>query len=80
MKTDVLPAAVIPVKYAFGKNVRISSVPGRSGRVNVLLDITTAFVFAAAELTPYPRYTIVTVELAGTMMRYWFDPNPLETA
>ena len=52
MKTVMFPLAVMPVKYAFGKNVRISSVPGSKGKVNVLLVITTAFVFAAAEVTP----------------------------
>ena len=55
MKTVMFPLAVMPVKYAFGKNVRISSVPGNSGRVNVLDVITTALVLAVAAVVPYPR-------------------------
>lgn len=65
---------VTPVKYAFGANVRISSVPGSSGIAGPGI-VEVAAVFAAAELMPMPRNTTTVPVL---MMRYWFAPAIVE--
>jgi hypothetical protein len=68
----------MPVKYAFGKNVKISSVPGKSGIVNVVDVTTVAFEVAAAAVVPNPRNTMLLP--AGITTRYWLEPSPLDTA
>jgi hypothetical protein len=74
MYTEVLPELVMPVKYAFGKNVRISSVPGKMGMVKLVEVTTTALDVAAAAVVPNPKKTVL--EPWGIMMRYWLAPGP----
>lgn len=74
--TDVL-AAVIPVKYALGLNVRISSVPANKGIVELVEVMTVALEVDAALVLPTPMKT-VTVPLLR--MRYWLPPKVVDTA
>jgi hypothetical protein len=58
----------MPVKYAFGKNVKISSVPGKRGMVKVEDVTTVAFEVAAAAEVPKPKNTMLLP--AGITTRY----------
>jgi hypothetical protein len=52
MYTVAFPEAVIPVKYAFGTNVRISSVFGNNGKAGAVVVTAVAPVVASAAVVP----------------------------
>ena len=58
-----VPVDVVPVKYAFGTNVNISSVPARRGYAGPVDVTTVALLLASEDTTPYPRNTVTDPEL-----------------
>jgi len=68
---------VIPVKYALGKNVKISSVPGSNGIDAPVLVTTAVFPVAPAASLPTPKNTVTVPELR---MRYWLPPSVVDIA
>jgi len=68
MYTCDVPLEVIPVKYEFVGNEKISRVPGRTGMPVLFEETTTALLLAPAALFATPKKIRYDPELNT---RYW---------